>query len=216
VLPVYVAIDESASMAPHVHDLNRGLETLYEALWTNPLVADHVRLAVLGVSDTLEARVPLSDSRVISQPPRVASRGVTAFGPLFQGLLTRIPADVGQLKSDGTLVRRPVVFLITDGQPTDGWHEPYQRLTDTAVNLFAPNIIVFGIGDAEAATIRQIATRDEFAFIAVPGIDIGALTARFFGSLTSSIIQSAISLTSGRPQLVVEKPEQFRMAIDVV
>ena len=214
VLPVYIAIDESASMAPHVHDLNKGIEALYEALWTNPVLADYVRLAVLGVSDTLTTRAPLSDSWAISRSPQVETGGATAFGPLFQGLLTQISADVARLKSEGAMVHRPVVFLITDGLPTDDWQEPYQLLTDRAVNRFAPDIIVFGIGDVEAATIRQIATRDQFAFIAVPGIGIGTLTARFFRSLTSSILQSAVSFTSGHPQLVVDKPEQFRMASD--
>ena len=63
VLPVYIAVDESASMAPHVHDLNKGIEALYEALWTNPVLADYVRLAATALRDRQFPRRAINSAR---------------------------------------------------------------------------------------------------------------------------------------------------------
>ena len=67
-----------------------------------------------------------------------------------------------------------------------------------------------------ARTIVKVATQPDFAFVSVPGADIGAAIAKFFIALTASVIQSGRSLTSSNPELIVEQPEGFRMAIDVV
>lgn len=39
---------------------------------------------------------------------------------------------------------------------------------------------------------------------------------KFFTALIESVVQSGRSLTDPKPELVVEKPEDFRMAIDLV
>jgi hypothetical protein len=40
--------------------------------------------------------------------------------------------------------------------------------------------------------------------------------AKFFIALTTSVVQSGRSLNSPSPELIVERPEGFTMAIDVV
>jgi hypothetical protein len=50
----------------------------------------------------------------------------------------------------------------------------------------------------------------------MPGADIGRAITKFFVALTASVVESARSLAAGNPELFVEKPEGFRMAIDVV
>ena len=70
--------------------------------------------------------------------------------------------------------------------------------------------------EVQPETILQVATKEEFAFVSVPGVDIGSAIAKFFIALTASVVQSGRSLTSANPELVVEKPEGFSMAIDVV
>jgi uncharacterized protein YegL len=140
----------------------------------------------------------------------------------FEDLLVRIPADVQALKADGYLVHRPVVFFLSDGQPTDSaeqpWQDPYRKLTDRAATAAAPNVISWGVGTAQAATILEVATRKEFAFVAVPGADVGGAIAEFFQSLTASLVASGRALASDQAELVIEPPapEQFRLAIDLV
>ncbi len=216
-LPVYVLADESASMSRHAKELNDGLVSLYEALRSEPMIASKVRLSVLGFSDDVAVRMTLADLRNHEGLPELITRSTTNYQAAFEDLLTRIPQDISTLKGDGYLVHRPAVFFLSDGQPNDdNWHQPHQRLTDKSVTAAAPNIIACGVGSVEPSTILQVATKQEFAFVSVPGADIGKAISEFFIALTASVVQSGRSLTSANPELMVEKPEGFRMAIDVV
>ena len=100
------------------------------------------------------------------------------------------------------------MFFLSDGQPSSSsWLKPYRRLTDKATTSAAPNIIACGVGVVKAQTILEVATQDQFAFVTIPGVDIGAAIAKFFVALTSSIVQSGRSLTSANPELVVNGPK---------
>jgi uncharacterized protein YegL len=217
-LPVYVLADESGSMGSYVQELNTGLASLCETLASEPMIAAKVRLCVIGFASGVAVRLPLADLRTTGALPQLHTGGSTNYQAAFQDLLTRIPADVGTLKRDGYLIHRPAVFFLSDGQPNSGgWVKPHQRLTDKARTPAAPNIIACGVGgQIQSQTIRQVATQEAFAFVSVPGADIGVSIARFFAALTASVVQSGQSLNSVSPQLVVEPPDGFRMAIDVV
>jgi uncharacterized protein YegL len=217
-LPAYVLADESGSMGPYQQDLSNGLISLCEGLRAEPMIAAKLRLAVLGFSDDVQVRLAVADMRTETSLPQVVIRSITNYEALFDDLLGRIPSDVQWLRGEGYKVHRPVVFLLSDGQPTDGgaWRRPHAQLTDKAYTPTAPNIIACGIGDAKAQTMVEVATRDEFAFVAKPGTDIGQAVAEFFHALTASLVASAVTLNQDSPQLVINKPDQFTMAIDEV
>jgi uncharacterized protein YegL len=216
-LPVYVLADESHSMGRHVLDLNRGLSALHDALLAQPMAAAKVRFSIIGFSDDVKERMKLTDLRQADRLPRLVSRGRTNYGKAFADLRRRLPADVRRLKTEGFAVHRPAVFMLTDGQPNDtGWREQHRRLIDRAVTPGAPNIIACGVGAARPGTILELATRREFAFVALGGVDVGVAIADFCTALTHSIIHSVPARSAVPPRLVVEQPAGFEMAIDVV
>lgn len=173
---------------------------------------------MLGFSNDVIVHVALADLRAEAALPRLSVRDGTSYGAAFSVLLDRIPADVRALKREGFSVHRPAVFFLSDGQPTDPgqWEEPYRQLVDRERTPTAPNIIACGIGDARAATILQVATRPEFGFVATPGVEVGLAIAEFCTALTKSVIKSGQALGGGEAELVVERPDNFRMALDVV
>ncbi|WP_335981382.1 MULTISPECIES: vWA domain-containing protein [Streptomycetaceae] len=217
-LPTYVVADESASMGPYLGDLQGGVTSLCEGLRAEPMVAAKLRLAVLGFSDDVQVRLAVADMRTETSLPQVAIRGMTSYRAVFDDMLQRIPSDVQWLRGDGYKVHRPVIFFLSDGQPTDGtdWHSAHAALVDRERTPTAPNIIACGIGDALAQTMVDVATRPEFAFVAKPGTDIGKAVAEFFHSLTTSLVATGHALNSAAPQLVVNQPDQFTLAIDEV
>jgi uncharacterized protein YegL len=165
---------------------------------------------------------------------RIAAAGATAAGaevtfvdlaeltlPLYDADIEKasgLPDDVRTLKEQGHAVFRPAAFFLTDGQPTDDpeWRAAYARLVDQETNPVAPNIIACGVGEARARTILDIATRPEFAFVATPGTELGLAIAEFSVALTRSIVASARAAAADRTELVVERPNNFVMAVDVV
>jgi uncharacterized protein YegL len=216
-LPVYILADESASMRSYEAELNDGLTSLNETLRSEPMIAAKIRLSIIGFSDKVAARMVLADLRSLETVPHLTIQGSTNYRAAFEDLLKRIPSDVSTLKQAGFSVHRPAVFFLSDGQPDDGrWRDPHRRLTDRLVTSAAPNIIAFGIGAVQRQTILEVATQPTFAFVAVPGTDIGRAISKFFVALTASVIQSGQSLASTAPQLVVEQPEGFRLVIDTV
>ncbi|MCX5094098.1 hypothetical protein OOK36_35600 [Streptomyces sp. NBC_00365] len=216
VLPVYVAADESSSMQPYTHDLNMGLAALHAALLGEPMAASKVRMAVVGFADMPVLRLPLTDLRDVEALPELQPMGMTCYGTLFDFLREQIPHDVVSLRAESLRVVRPVVFFMTDGMPTDDWQPAYRRLTDRQALPAAPHIIACGIGGADASVVADIASVPEFGFIARETVDLGSAIGRFFSSLTRSVVASATSIAAGIPELVVERPEGFRLAIDEV
>lgn len=216
-LPVYVLADESGSMGPYIQDLNRGLAALHEALLGEPMAAAKVRFSILGFADDVHERLRLADLRRENELPALYARGRTSYHAAFTTLHRRIPQDVQALKAEGYAVHRPAVFFLSDGQPTDeSWLDAYELLIDRNRTPGAPNIIACGIGQVEAATIVQVATQQEYGFVAMGGVDLGAAIAQFCTALTKSIVESGRALGSAQPELVVQQPAGFRMAIDVV
>ncbi|MFS8201873.1 vWA domain-containing protein [Streptomyces sp. CWNU-52B] len=217
-LPIYVLADESGSMTSHIDDLNAGLRSLHQALLGEPMVAAKVRFSVLGFADDVIERVHLVDLRSAAEFPQLSTRGMTSYAAAFEDLITRIPVDVDSLKAEGYQVHRPAVFLLSDGLPNpyEDWQDPHRRLTDRAQTRVAPNIIACGISDADAEIISQVATQPEFGFVANEGVDVGPAIAKFCAALTTSVIASGRSLNSASPHLVVERPDNFTLAIDVI
>lgn len=217
-LPVYVLVDESGSMNPYVGDLNAGMASLHQSLLGEPMAAAKVRFSVLGFSNVVTERLILADLRAENELPPLTANGGTSYKAAFDALLRRIPQDVQTLKSQGYRVHRPAVFFLSDGQPNYGedWEATHRQLVDRATTKAAPNIIACGIGEAQERTILSVATQPQFAFISLPGAQLGPAIAKFFTALTKSVVESGNAMASGSAELVVERPEGFRILIDEV
>ncbi|MFD3703485.1 hypothetical protein ACFWUP_10085 [Nocardia sp. NPDC058658] len=216
VLPVYFVADESYSMAKDVGDLNTGLVTLFDTLQGESMAAAKVRFCVIGFSDDAVCYLEPSDLRYVDGVPELRARGSTSFAAAFTELSRRIPRDIKALKSDGYLVNRPAVFFLTDGAPNpgDGWEAAHAQLLSFPAR---PNVLAFGIGQADADVIRRVATNSQYAFIAAAGTDTGVAISKFVTALTQSVINSGTALATGQASLQVEKPDDFvSLAVDTV
>ena len=214
-LPVYFVADQSASMAPHLGELNHGLLSLQDALQRESFAAAKVRFSVIGFSDDAFTYLEPADLRTAPQMPALTAQGGTSYCAAFEELIYRISVDVPRLKGHGFSVHRPVVFFLTDGAPTDrkDWREVRTRLLSQPA---APNVLSFGIGQADAAVVAEIATKAEFALVADHRMDTGAALTEFLTSLTQSVISSGNAVASQSATLQFDKPEGFTLAVDLI
>ena len=215
ILPVYFVADESASMGPHIGELNRGLLDLQDALQHDPHAASKVRFSVISFSNEAFTHLEPADLRLAPRLPELTAQGGTSYCAAFEELIYRISVDLPHLKSLGFQVHRPVVFFLTDGAPTDrqDWRAVRTRLISEPT---APNILAFGIGDADAAVVGEIATHTDFALVADRRMDTGAAVTEFLTSLTQSVISSGNAVASGADTLQFDKPEGFTLAVDLI
>ncbi|MDG9689540.1 vWA domain-containing protein [Streptomyces mutabilis] len=204
-LPFYMVCDESGSMAGGgVDAINSALPDLHHEISTNPSVADKTRFALVGFSTQASVLQPLADLSELTQLPSLSAGGVTSFGAAFRLLKETIEKDVTALKADGHDVYRPVVFFLSDGIPTDeGWRTELKELN---AFRYAPKIIAFGISDADAATITEVANFKAF-LQQNDSISPAVALREFASSLTRSIVSSATSMSA-------QGGEGFQLQVD--
>jgi len=205
ILPFYVVCDQSYSMADHLDGLNDGLRELHRAVGTDPVVADRTRFCLIGFSGLAEVLQPLCSLSDVVELVDLAVSPATSFTAVFTVLRDTIEADVTRLKAAGHRVYRPAVFFLSDGQPTDPgtWPAAYERLVDPAWPP-RPNIISFGIGDADESTIRRVGTVQ--AFMSQGGLSPGVALHEFARALTKSVVSSGGDTGDG--DLVLRIPRQ--------
>ncbi|MET9609100.1 VWA domain-containing protein [Streptomyces sp. NPDC006512] len=194
ILPFYLVCDESGSMAgPSIDSMNSALPELHQEISTNPTVADKTRFCLIGFSDDATVLQPLADLSDLDTLPALSAGGLTAYGQAFRTLLRCIETDVAALKAQGHEVYRPVAFFLSDGGPTDeDWTQAHKELVEAR---YRPNIIAFGIGEADRATIGHVATLR--AFIQEDkNVSPAAALREFAASLTRSIVRSASSIAA--------------------
>lgn len=189
ILPFYVVCDQSYSMFDHLDALNEGLAQLHEAVGTDPVVSDITRLCVIGFSDSATVLQPLCRPSDVVALRDLTTEAATSFGEAFRVLRDTIERDVETLKTTAQTVYRPAVFFLSDGYPTDQttWPDWYAKLVDPDWPA-RPNIIAFGIGDADAATIGRIGTFQ--AFMSDGGVSPAAALHGFARALTTSVVRS--------------------------
>ena len=213
VLPIYFVGDESHSMrGDPVAAVNHGLVELRDEVAKHPLIGKKVRFGIITFADTAETRLELSELSENLVLPTLSTRGRgTSYSSAFEALRHAIPADIALLKVSGFQVHRPVVFFLSDGQPTEReskWQERLSELKDPAFKE-RPNILAFGVGDADPKVIQQLASSNMHAFMMREGVSTAGAIAEFAASMLNSMVSSAERLDRGEQTLEFEKPEGF-------
>lgn len=208
-LAFYIVVDVSYSMRESgaLDAASMLLPQVHEAVIKEPIIADVVRLGMIDFSDDARVQVRLSDLRDVTTFPQLAERGGTSYAAAFRHLRQEIERDIKQLKADNFRVYRPVVFFITDGQPTDGDAElraAFGELTDPSFK-YRPNVIPFGVGDATKASLEQwrfpsVGEKQMHSFVAKDGDDPAKAINKAAKILISSILASAGSVNDPAAQ----------------
>ena len=197
VLPFYLLCDESGSMSgTPIQAVNEGLQKIWKELIKSPATSDKAWVSVISFSDTAEVLVPLTDLQKLTSMPGCQTKGQTSFGNAFRKMKQVIDSDVMNLKAQQLKVIRPVVFFMSDGEPTDsGWQQAHAELTDPSY-AFRPHIMSFGIGSADGQTIHDVATdvgRDGLprqAYLAADGFAPEKVINEIMGLFISTILGS--------------------------
>ena len=188
-LPCYVVCDFSSSMTDYIGDLRAGLREFRGALHADPVAAARIRVCVIGIAEPPRVLQPLRPAAELDDLTEQTPCAGTKFGPVFELLRETIDRDVNALRRN----RRPIVFFVSDGRPTDAatWPAAFAAIADPTWTA-RPDVIAFGVGAADPDTLTLIGTRRVF----LGGVRLGT-------ALAASVLIHAVS-TSGpltRPTL---------------
>lgn len=155
-LPVYLLIDCSESMIGQGIDAVRsGLSTMLTSLRRDPHALESVFLSVITYDANAKLVCPLTPL-IDFQEPQLRLRPGTALGAALEMLANRISTEVRQTTHDSKGDYRPLVILLTDGQPSDNWRSALSRI-GTQVRPRPANIYAIGCGmDVDFSVLQNI------------------------------------------------------------
>ena len=133
-LPVYFVIDVSESMiGDTMRQLDEGLAKLSDTLKTIPEALESAQVSIIAFAGKAKVITPMVEVANL-YPPRLPIGGGTSLGAALDLLMDRIDRDVRPTTPDRKGDWKPIVFLLTDGTPTDNpapaiakWQEKYGR-----------------------------------------------------------------------------------------
>ena len=149
-LPVYLLVDTSGSMhGEAIEAVRNGLQVMLSALMQDPYALETAYLSVIAFDSSARQLTPLTELTSF-QLPNLQANGMTAMGEALSLLADCIQREVVKGSAEQKGDWKPVVFLLTDGAPTDD--------LDRGINA-----------------IRQVKTGTFVACAAGPSVDTGTL-----------------------------------------
>lgn len=118
-LPVYLLLDTSGSMLGEpIEAVKNGVQTLVAALRQDPYALETAYLSVITFDNGARQVVPLTELANF-QMPTIQALGQTCMGEALKLLANRVDVEVQRTTAEVKGDWKPIVFLMTDGTPTD-------------------------------------------------------------------------------------------------
>ena len=184
-LPVYILADCSGSMSGDpIESVKAGISALHSELMNDPSAVESAFLSVITFDSNARQLVPLTELASFN-PPNLTASGTTALGAALKVLIDCLQSEVkqnsGEVKGDW----KPLVFLLTDGAPTDNW----QKYADDLKAKRPGNIIAVACGDGADTSLLKSITDTVLEMKNMSPNDFSA----FFKWVTQSIKLTAVS-----------------------
>ncbi|MFH0821224.1 MAG: VWA domain-containing protein [Pseudomonadota bacterium] len=155
-LPIYLVMDVSGSMsgAP-IEAVNNGLKDFEAAVKSDPHALESAYISVITFESDAKQIIPLTEAGKFSAPVLDASGG-TALGKALQMVGRCLDNDLKPKGPDHPGDWKPLIFLMTDGEPTDEWQGP-ARSFRSSQTVRPANLIAIGCGPyANTGNLRQV------------------------------------------------------------
>ena len=134
-LPVYLLLDTSGSMTGEpIEAVRNGVQVLVSTLRQDPYALETAYLSVITFDSTAKQAVPLSELTAF-QMPTIQATGTTALGAALSLLATQMDKEVQKSTAEVKGDWKPLVFLMTDGMPTDDWKRGLTELKKRKTGL---------------------------------------------------------------------------------
>ena len=154
-LPIYFLLDVSESMVGENHrKLEDGVEAIVRGLRRDPHALETVYLSAIAFAGRATTIAPLVELAAF-YPPKLPLGSGTSLGRALDHLMTEIDRNTVRTTAEQKGDWRPIVFLLTDGKPTDAyaaavrrWRDSYQRRA---------SMVAIGLGRfADLAVLKQL------------------------------------------------------------
>ncbi|MDQ1142183.1 vWA domain-containing protein [Pedobacter agri] len=178
-LPVYLLLDTSGSMSGEpIEAVKNGVQVMISSLRQNPQAIETAFLSVITFDSAAQQIIPLTDLASF-QMVDLRATGVTALGEALKLVSNRIENEVAKTTTEQKGDWKPLVFIMTDGVPTDDW---LPGLAEFKKQKVAFTVACAAGSGADTTVLKQI-TENVVSLDTADSASIG----KFFQWVTASI-----------------------------
>jgi len=171
-----------------IEAVKNGVQLLASTLRQDPHALETAYLSIIGFGSTASVLVPLSELSLF-QPPALAASGTTSMGEALRLLATQIDQEVNRTTADTKGDWKPLIFIMTDGLPTDNWRSGIDELRKRKVGT----IVACAAGQqCDFSILKQITE----VVVALDTADSSTIAA-FFKWVSASISTGSQKIDSG-------------------
>ena len=188
-LPIYFLIDVSESMVGEpIEQVQNGMRDIVQELRSDPYALETAWVSVIGYAGKAQTLTPLNELYKF-YPPIIPIGSGTSLGIALDYLMRDIDNNIVKTTAEQKGDWKPIVFLFTDGTPTDDptqairrWNEKYRNKVQLVVISLGDNIDPLLFGQLTGDIIRFNPT-DDLSY------------KHFFKWITDSIKTTSMSVT---------------------
>jgi len=152
-LPVYLVLDTSGSMTGEpIEAVKNGVQVMISSLRQNPQAIETAYISIITFDSAARQIVPLTDLASF-QMVDIKASGTTALGEALKLVATSIDKEVTKTTAEQKGDWKPLVFIMTDGIPTDDWQAGLEEFKKRKT---AYTVACAAGGGADANLLKQI------------------------------------------------------------
>ena len=127
-LPVYLLLDTSGSMTGEpIEAVKNCVQMMVHSLRQNPQAIETAFVSIITFDSEAKQLIPLTDLASF-QTVDLKAAGTTALGAALSLLADKLENEVTKTTLEQKGDWKPIVFIMTDGVPTDDWQAGFQKL----------------------------------------------------------------------------------------
>ena len=203
-LPVYILLDTSGSMRGEpIHSVNVGLQSMLSALRQDPYALESVYLSIITFDLEAKIYLPLTPlDQVQFAEIQAPSAGATFMGAALELLAECVNQQVQTSTTDEKGDWRPLLFIMTDGSPSDIY--AYQQVIPVIQQFNFASIVACAAGPkAKQEHLLQLTDK----VVVLDTMDAASF-AGFFKWVSASVVAGSSSVgISGSISLPPPPPE---------
>ena len=186
-LPVYLLVDVSGSMhGEPIESVKNGLQMLVAALRKDPQALETAYLSVITFGSSAQQITPLTELSTF-QLPEITAGGCTVLGEALKLVCKCRDNEVTKTTATQKGDWRPMVFILTDGVPTE---DPTEGISEFRARKWGASVCCAAGPGADKNLLDKITPE---CVVELATADQATLSA-FFKWVTASIVSTSKSI----------------------
>ena len=177
-----------------IEAVKTGVQMLVSTLRQDPYALETAYLSVITFESSAKQVVPLMELASF-QAPNISASGTTALGDALGLLANKIESEVSKTTAEVKGDWKPLIFIMTDGSPTDNWQKGLDKLRKVRTGI----IVACAAGQgADTSVLKQITE----VVVQLDTADSSTIKA-FFKWVSASVSTGSQKIDQGQKEVTV-------------